>query len=247
MNTPDRGRPATMPPGLQPAAALGPVRVMLVDDHRLVRSAVRHAIESPDVTVIEEAASLAEGLDRAMRARPDVILVDLDLGGVGDGIQLVRELAPSLTDTTFVMLSVSASEADLFESILAGAGGYLTKDVSPDALLRAVRSARRGELAMPRAMAARLVQRLASLARTAGALDEPELLRLSARERDVLKLVAIGYTDREIAAALTISPRTAETHVAAILRKLDVRNRSEAAMLYRRSRSLDATGNAIET
>jgi DNA-binding NarL/FixJ family response regulator len=210
---------------------------MLVDDHPLIRSAVRHALDGPDVSVVEEAGTLPEALERAERSRPDVILVDVDLGGM-DGIQLIRELAPRLPNTTFVMLSVSASESDLLDAIMAGARGYLTKDVSPDALLRAVRSARRGELAMPRAMAARLVERLVNAARDRGGLDAPELLTLSAREREVLHLLANGHTDREIAVALTISPRTAETHVAAILRKLEVRNRSEAAMLYRRRRSL---------
>ena len=87
---------------------------------------------------------------------------------------------------------------------------------------------------MSRAMAGRLVERLVTVARSAGAVREPELLQLSARERDVLRLLSAGHTDREIADALTISPRTAETHVAAILRKLGVRNRSEAAAVYRR-------------
>ena len=217
--------------------AAGALRVMLVDDHALVRSAVRHAIEGADVVVVEEAATVFEALELAQRSRPDVVLVDINLGGT-DGIQLVRELSPSMPNTTFVMLSASASESDLLDAIMAGATGYLTKDVSPEGLLRAVQSARRGELAMPRAMAARLVQRLADAARSSGGLDGPELVRLSAREREVLQLLANGNTDREIATALTISPRTAETHVAAILRKLEVRNRAEAAMLYRRGRPL---------
>ena len=212
----------------------GTLRVMLVDDHSLIRSAVRQAIEGPDVVVVDEAASQAEALEHAVRSRPDVVLVDIGLGGGGDGVQLVRELSASMPNTTFVMLSASHSDADLLESVMAGARGYLTKDVSPEALLRAVRSARRGELAMPRAMAARLVERLADVARQRGGLTEPELMRLSEREREVLRLVANGHTDREIAEALTISPRTAETHVAAILRKLDVRNRSEATAIYRR-------------
>ncbi len=224
-------------PGRGPAMP-GALRVMLVDDHALVRSAVRHAIEGADVVVVGEAATVFEALERAQRSRPDVILVDINLGGT-DGIQIVRELSPRMPNTTFVMLSASASESDLLEAIMAGATGYLTKDVSPEGLLRAVQSARRGELAMPRAMAARLVQRLADAARHSGGLDSPELVRLSAREREVLRLLANGHTDREIATALTISPRTAETHVAAILRKLEVRNRAEAAMLYRRGRSLD--------
>lgn len=217
-------------------AAAGRLRVMLVDDHALVRSAVRHAIEGPNVTVVEEAGTVSEALERASRSRPDVVLVDLDLRGE-DGLQLVRELAPLLPNATFIMLSVSTSDADLLDAVLAGATGYLTKDVSPEALLRAVHSARRGELAMPRAMAARLVRRLADAVRSGGGLA-PQLAGLSARESEVLRLLADGRTDREIAASLTISPRTAETHVAAILHKLGVRNRAEAAVLYRHSRSV---------
>jgi DNA-binding NarL/FixJ family response regulator len=213
---------------------MGPLRVMLVDDHPLIRAAVRQAIEGPEIIVVEEAGSQAEALERGLRSRPDVVLVDIGLGGAGDGVQLVRELSARIPNTTFLMLSASHSDADLMDSVIAGAHGYLTKDVSPQALLRAITSARRGELAMPRAMAARLVERLADAARHLGGLREPELMRLSEREREVLRLLANGQTDREIAQALTISPRTAEAHVAAILRKLEVRNRSEAAVIYRR-------------
>ena len=150
-----------------------------------------------------------------------------------------------MPDTTFVMLSVSTSESDILDAVMAGARGYLTKDVSPEALLRAVRSARRGELAMPRAMAARLIHRLVDAATTLGGLNEPELLRLSGRELEVLQLLAKGHSDREIAVALTISPRTAQTHVSAILRKLEVRNRAEAAMIYQRGRSPRAADAAF--
>lgn len=224
------GRSGDLPPK-------GPLRAMLVDDHSLIRAAVRQAIECPDVVVVEEADTFADAIVRAERSRPDVVLVDIGLGGTSDGVQFVREVSPRLPNTAFIMLSASASDSDLLDSVMAGARGYLTKDVSPDALLRAVRSARRGDLAMPRAMAARLVQRLADAARLNGGLDGPAFVRLSARERDVLRLLSAGHTDREIAQTLTISPRTAETHVASILRKLEVRNRSEAAMLYRRGRS----------
>jgi DNA-binding NarL/FixJ family response regulator len=216
---------------------------MLVDDHALIRSAVRLALEGPDVSVVEEASTPAEAFERIQRARPDVVLVDIGLGGSGDGLHVVRELSPRFPNTVFVILTASTSESDLLDAIMAGARGYLTKDLSAEALRRAVRSARRGELAMPRAMAGWLVPRLADAARDRGGLDGPELARLSQREREVLGLLASGRTDREIAETLTISPRTAETHVAAILRKLEVRNRSQAAMCYRRSRSLPSVGS----
>jgi DNA-binding NarL/FixJ family response regulator len=218
-------------------ATAAKLRVMLVDDHPLVRSAVRHAIEGPEVVVAEEAGTVPEALERALRSRPDVVLVDIDLGG-DDGLQLVRELSPRLPNTAFIMLSASTADSDLLDAVMAGASGYLTKNVTPEALVRAIHSARRGELAMPRAMAARLVRRLVDAARSRGGLEGPELTSLSAREQEVLRLLAEGKSDREIAIALTISPRTAETHVAAILRKLDVRNRAKAAMLYRRARSV---------
>jgi DNA-binding NarL/FixJ family response regulator len=243
--TPAEGRTARSRRGGHLVGPVGRMRVMLVDDHALIRTAIRQAIEGLDVVVVEEATTIPEALERAERSRPDVVLVDLDLDGA-DGLQIVRELSPRLPNTTFVVLSVSGSDSDLLDAVMAGARGYLTKNVTPEALLRAVRSARRGELAMPRAMAARLVQRLADAARTRGGLDGPELAQLSARERDVLRLLANGHTDREIAAALTISPRTAETHVAAILRKLEVRNRSEAGNLYRRGRSLGVSDIAFD-
>jgi DNA-binding NarL/FixJ family response regulator len=205
---------------------------MLVDDHALVRAAVRQAITGPDVTMVAEEATAEDALRVAMEVRPDVLLVDIDLPGM-DGIRLVRELAPRLPDTRIVMLTVSSSEDDLIEAIRSGASGYLTKDVTPDALLRAVRSAHLGELAMPRRMAARLVQRLAAAPRhgTSGQAD-PALAAVSAREIEVLRLLAEGLTDRDIAETLTISPRTVETHVSSILRKLHARNRAEAARRY---------------
>lgn len=211
----------------------GPVRVMLVDDHALVRSAVRQAITAPDVEMVAEASSAEDALQIAMQVRPDVLLVDIDLPGM-DGIRLVRELAPRLPETRFVMLTVSAADRDLVEAIRAGASGYLTKDLAPETLLRAVRGMVNGELAMDRRMAARLVRRLAESPRGGGPrADGPDLATLSAREREVLGLLAEGLTDRQIAETLTISPRTVETHVSSVLHKLRAKNRSDAARRYR--------------
>jgi DNA-binding NarL/FixJ family response regulator len=128
------------------------------------------------------------------------------------------------------MLTVSTSDRDLVEAFRYGAAGYLTKDLAPASLLRAVRGAAGGDLAMQRQMAARLVQHLVEDARRAPAASgDPALATLSERESEVLGLLADGMTDRQIAESLTISPRTVETHVSAILRKLGVRNRAEAA------------------
>ena len=209
-----------------------PVRVMLVDDHALVRSAVRQALEAPDVELVAEAASAEEALVLAPQVRPDVLLVDIVLPGM-DGVALVRELAPRLPKTRIVILSVSSAEHDLLDAMRYGAVGYLTKDVSPAGLLRAVRSAYDGELVMPRRMAARLVHHLEATSHPATHADEPAMGTLTRREMEVLRYLAEGRTDREIAQALTISPRTVETHVGTILHKLGAKSRAEAARQYR--------------
>jgi DNA-binding NarL/FixJ family response regulator len=210
------------------------LRVMLVDDHALVRSAVRQAITAADVELVGEAATAEEALALAPVLRPDVLLLDIDLPGM-NGIQLVQELAPRLPQTKIVMLTVSASERDLLDAVARGAAGYLTKDLSPEALLRSLRGTQRGELAMSRRFAARALRHFADLARRGrtAMVGDGDLMLLSPRENDVLAMLADGLTDREIAQALTISPRTVETHVSNILHKLGVRNRAEAAQRYR--------------
>ncbi len=212
--------------------AEGPMRVLLVDDHALVRSAIRQALEAPDVVVVGEASSAEEALEMAPRLRPDLLLLDIDLPGMS-GLEAVRELAPRLPDTRVVMLTVSTDRRDLLDAVRHGAFGYLTKDLTGDALLRAVRGIRRGDLPMSRVHAALVVDHLSRGAR--GGVPAPDDVGglLSAREQEVLRRLAEGMTDREIASALAISPRTVESHVSSVLRKLGVRNRAEAAQRYR--------------
>ncbi len=208
-----------------------PMRVMLVDDHALVRSAIRQALEGPDVEVVGEAATAEEAMELAPQLRPDVLLLDIDLPGLS-GIEAVRELAPRLPETRIVMLTVSTDRRDLLDAMRHGAAGYLTKDLTGDALLRAVRGLQRGDLAMSRVHAAQVMEHLQRTKRSSPDEDS-ELSPLSGREREVLRLLSGGMTDREIAGALAISPRTVESHVSSVLRKLGVRNRAEAAQRYR--------------
>src|SRR5918996_5965491 len=159
----------------------GKLRVMLVDDHALVRSAVRQALTAPDVEFVGEAANAQEAMALAPVLRPDVLLLDIDLPGM-NGIQLVQELAPRLPQTKIVMLTVSGSERDLLEAIAKGASGYLTKDLSPEALLRALRGTQRGELAMSRIFAARAVKHFAEAARRGRIAMGGGIVGLSPRE-----------------------------------------------------------------
>lgn len=208
-------------------------RVMLVDDHALVRSAVRQALASDDLEIVGEAASADEALLQAPQLAPDVLLLDINLPGT-DGLRLLRELAPRLPATRIVMLTVSNDRRDLVDAVRSGAAGYLTKDLSPEALQRAVRGIRSGDLAMSRSMAADVIQHLATTTnRSTASAGAEEMAGISAREREVLALLAQGLTDREIGERLGISPRTVETHVGSLLSKLGVRNRAQAAARYR--------------
>jgi DNA-binding NarL/FixJ family response regulator len=211
-----------------------PLRVLLVDDHALVRSAIRQALTAPDIEIVGEVSSAEEALQVAPMLRPDLLLLDIDLPGLS-GLDAVRELAPRLPDTRIVMLTVSLDRRDLIAAMRHGAAGYLTKDLSGEALLRAVRGLRRGDLPMSRVHAAAVVEHLAR-GPQAGDADANSIDRLlSSRELEVLRLLSEGLTDRAIAGALAISPRTVESHVSSLLRKLGVRNRAEAARRFRES------------
>jgi DNA-binding NarL/FixJ family response regulator len=203
-----------------------PMRVMLVEDHPLVRAALRQTLNVPGIEVVAEAWSAESALDAIHDAEPDVMLVDIDLPGM-NGVQLVREVAPRLPECKIIMLTASGKTDDVVAAIRGGASGYLTKDLSGDALVRSVLGIRQGDLPMPRRLAAELVSRLV---RPSPSLESSGL---SEREEEVLKLVAEGLTDREVGEALGISPRTVGRHVGNILNKLGVRNRAEAARHYR--------------
>jgi DNA-binding NarL/FixJ family response regulator len=208
------------------------ITVMLVDDHALVRSAVRQALTAEDIQVVGEASTAEEAILLAPQLAPDVLLLDVNLPGTS-GLAMLRELVPRLPSTKIVMLTVSDDRRDLIEAVRNGAAGYLTKDLSPDALQRAVRGIRSGDLAMSRAMAAEVIQHLASATGRSGIDPAQALPGISPREEEVLSLLADGLTDKEIADRLGISPRTVETHVGSLLNKLGVRNRAEAARRYR--------------
>lgn len=211
-----------------------PLRVVLVEDHELVRAAVRHALDAAaDIEVVGDAGTAEEGVALVAQHRPDVVLVDIDLPGMR-GTELVRDLAPRFPETWLVMLTVSHAERDLLDALRAGARGYLSKNLSPDALVRSVRAVRDGVMPMSRRDASTLIERFASALPRHQPIGVTALPELTARENEVLGLLADGMTDREISVSLVVSRRTVESHVRNILEKLGVGSRLEAARIYRR-------------
>jgi DNA-binding NarL/FixJ family response regulator len=199
-------------------------RVVLVDDHSLVRAGVRAEL-ADRLDVVGEAADINEAVECILRTRPDVVLLDVHLpGGTGDlVIQAVRETAP---DTRFLALSVSDAEADVIRVIRAGARGYVTKTISGDDLADAIVRVAAGDAVFS--------PRLAGFVLDAFTGDRPVETRhaadldvLTPREREVLRMIARGYTYRETATELFVSIKTVETHVSSVLRKLQLSNRRE--------------------
>ncbi len=157
-----------------------PLRVMVVDDHPLVRSAVARAINGDEMTVVAEASTAEEAIAVALQIAPDILLLDIALPGMS-GIELLRELAPRLPATKIVMLTMSSADRDVADAMRYGASGYLTKDLSPEALARALRATQTGELVIPRRLAARLLARLARRAVPELTLEDVPVDRLTAR------------------------------------------------------------------
>lgn len=204
------------------------LRLLLVEDHPVVRAAIRRILDRGELEVVGEASSLDGGLSQALALRPDVILLDIDLAGQS-AVPLIPELVRRLPGSTVVVLTASSSNRLLGEVVEAGARGFLTKDMDGPELRAAILGLTHGELAMTRPRARIALEYLAGRLQEAPASDNG----LSEREGEILRMIAGGSTDREIAEALVLSTRTVESHVASILRKLGVRNRVEAAVRYR--------------
>ncbi len=207
-----------------------PVTVVLVDDHRLFRSGVRAEI-GPAVDVVGEASTVAEAVEVVRRLRPQVVLLDVHLPD-GSGSAVIAGVGQGVT--RFLALSVSDAAEDVIAVIRAGARGYVTKTVAAEELAAAVRRVADGDAVF----SPRLAGFVLDAFRAETPAPDSELDRLTAREREVLRLLARGYTYREIAAELFISVKTVETHASAVLRKLQLSNRRELSR-WARDRSLD--------
>ena len=214
----------------------GPLRVLLADDHEPFRRAMRGVIDAQDdMQIVAEAADGAEAVRVSRSLRPDgldVVLMDIDMPRL-DGIKATQQITAADPDLPVVMLTVSMLERDLLAAVEAGAVGFLSKSIAPDALVRALRDFHRdGALPMSRTMAARVVGHLRAAAHreqpACGAADESSAPKLTAREREVLELMSRGARDREIGDRLGLSQFTIKKHVKSLLHKLGARNRVEA-------------------
>jgi DNA-binding NarL/FixJ family response regulator len=213
----------------EPAAA----RVLLVDDHDLFRTGLRNLLQDQGVDVVGEAASGNEALGLVRDLAPDVVVMDLNMPGM-TGVEATRQVAVIAPLTRVLVLTISDQDADVMDAILAGASGYLLKDASIQELLQGIRSAAIGESLISPHIAAKVLQRVRASS-TSPEIADTIRSELSDREVQVLKLIANGTDNAQIAAELHISPKTVKNHISNILMKLQIDNRIQAAVYAVRS------------
>ena len=200
-----------------------PTRVLIVDDHAMFRAGVNHEI-GQHVTVVGEGEDVETAVKAILETEPDVVLLDVHLPG-GGGAEVIKQVLPAKPDVKFLALSVSDAAQDVIGVIRAGARGYVTKSISSEELLEGMARVAAGDAVFSPRLAGFVLDAFS------GAIDiaqvDEELDKLSAREREVMKLIARGYSYKEVAKELFISIKTVETHVSSVLRKLQLSNRHQ--------------------
>jgi NarL family two-component system response regulator LiaR len=203
------------------------IRILIVDDHAIVREGLRGLIEvEPDMELAGEASSGAEGVKKTLALHPDVILMDLLMPEM-DGVTAIKEIKADWGEARVLVLTSFLEDDKVFPAIENGALGYILKDTQPDELLDAIRGVHRGETMLHPSIAKMIMKRIQEGGEGSKKTEGPELTE---RELDVLKLLAQGDGDREIAEKLVISERTVHFHVGNILSKLHLANRTQAAL-----------------
>ncbi len=222
-----------------PDGASEAVRVLICDDHALFRRGLAMVLESEDgVEVVGEAEDGEDSIRQAEELVPDVVLMDVRMPKVS-GIEATRAIASTVPSAKILMLTVSDEEDDLYAAIKAGATGYLLKEISIEEVAGAIRSVVSGQSLISPSMASKLLTEFTNLARKADERQAEFTPRLTARELEVLKLVAKGMSNREIAGELYISDNTVKNHVRNILEKLHLHSRMEAVVYAVREKLLD--------
>jgi DNA-binding NarL/FixJ family response regulator len=208
------------------------IRVLLVDDESLVRAGLRALLEQGgDVQIVGEAVDGFEGVELARRANPDVIVMDLSMPGL-DGIEATRQICgdPDVSADKVLVLTTFATDEHVFEALRAGASGFLVKDTDPVDLVRAVHTVAAGEALLSPSLMLRVIEEFVSWPQPAHTI--PTALEwLTDRECEVLRLVAAGLSNHEIAGRLVISPATAKTHVSRAMRKLRAHDRAQLVVI----------------
>ncbi len=207
-----------------------PIRVFLLDDHEIVRRGLTDLLDSdPDISVVGDADSAEHALVRGPALRPDVAVLDVRLPD-GDGISVCRELRSAMPELACLMLTSFDDEEALLDAIMAGAAGYVLKQIRGSDLVSAVRTVASGQSMLDPTTTARLMRSLRADPAEGPALA-PELAGLSPRERDILTLIGDGLTNREIGKKLYLSEKTVKNHISRLLAKLGVQRRVQAAVL----------------
>ena len=235
------GSPRTSAAPPEASLQAEPIRAMIVDDHALFRRGLEMVLDSePDIELVGQASDGAEAVEKAAESLPDVVLMDIRMPR-SSGIEACRAVKEAAPSAKIVILTISDEEEDLFEAIRAGASGYLLKDIPLDEVADAVRAVHGGQSLINPSMAGKLLTEFATLARRDDEerAQEVPAPRLTEREMQVLKLVARGMNNRDIAKELFISENTVKNHVRNILEKLQIHSRMEAVMVAVREKLIE--------
>ncbi len=226
---------------LEPRPPSEAIRVLVVDDHALFRRGLQMVLEQePDIEVVGEAGDGPQAVQRAVEMAPDIVLMDVRMPK-GSGIEACRAIKEAVPSAKIIMLTISDEEADLYEAIKAGATGYLLKEISIEEVASAVRAVQNGQSLISPSMASKLLTEFATMVKRGDEREQVPTPRLTDREMEVLRLVARGLNNRDIAKSLFISENTVKNHVRNILEKLQLHSRMEAVVYAVREKLLEIT------